>query len=467
MTRKAFESISADLGALYLWLDNPRLLTPQTDEMRCFEQLMSDNRFMALLNDIAKNGIGISPIVISSTDDTGYWVRDGNRRVAALKLLDAPEICPSGFKGVQKSIRSLSDKHKKNIPKQIECLYSDDEKAIQKYLFSTHTGEQGGIGQVDWNALMQAAFDYESGVNGKYSLSYRLLLLGKSYGFRFDNDFPITTLDRLPLADFCKRSKISVPKNVQKSLTIKNDSQSVIDAVVRVLSDVGDKNISVSTSDDGSTSVRGSGKPKEYIERIIGEYDIVRAAGEKSSGAKNFVSNQGGNDEPKIKQPTRKPNPAISEERAKFIPSKRFTKVPKQYVKESDIFSEMLKLKSQDVSITCIVMLRVFLESTLKVTAKVIGVRWKPGLGKMTETVALKLYELGDIDKPLRDSIVKLSGKEIQLAKAFFTIDTIQEFVHSAHAHPDKAIVNIFWNRLDPFIASCWDRVEKNDKEKG
>lgn len=455
MSRHSFSEKTLELSDLCLWLDNPRLLTHQADEMSCIQHLITDRKFIALLEDVAINGIGISPIVISENDDDGYIVRDGNRRIASLKLLGDPDLCPPELKGIQKKINSLAKKYARNIPDEINCMFSDNEDAIQQHLLTTHQGEQGGIGQVDWNALMQAAFDYKYEISGKYTKEYRLLLLAQSYGFKFSDDFPITTLGRFPLADFCKRCKIKVPKDISIPLTIKDEHQPSINTLIGFFTDIGDKKITVSTSDDAN-SVRGSAERNKYLETLFSKHKNNT----KKPSAKQ--SKDKGSD-----KPTAKPKPTHSTDRTKFIPAKRYTKVPTKYVKENNIFADMTKFKSDDIPTTCIVMLRVFLEATLKTTAASLGVNWnRKGLAKMTEIIANKLHKDGVIDKPLRDSTIKLSGRDTALPGAFFTINTIQEFVHSKHSHPNKKDVNSFWDKLDPFIAKCWDTVEKSGKGK-
>lgn len=153
-------------------------------------------------------------------------------------------------------------------------------------------------------------------------------------------------------------------------------------------------------------------------------------------------------------------------DRTKLILSKRHTVIPKQYVKEYNVFADMMKLQSKDTQISCAVMLRVLFEATLKRTVEALGSEWRPkSLAKNTEFIAEQMLKSGYIDTALRDSIVKFSGKDQSLAQTFFTVDTIQSIIHSKHFHPTREDVNIFWDTLDPFIAKCWEMVVSKDKE--
>lgn len=461
--RNQFESITVDLVDITLWPDNPRLLTGQADEMQCIEQLLEDFRFMVLLEDVAKNGLGIAPIVLSEDrkDENRFVVRDGNRRIASLKLLNNPELCPADLKGIKKKIESIAKTYQANLPSSVECLYSDDEDAIKHHLVTTHTGEQGGLGQVGWDALMQAAFDYDYKISSQYTLSYRFLLLGKSYGFKINDGFPITTLVRLPLSDFCTKCRIRVPEDIHEAMSIEDNSPHTEKAILRILQDVESKTVNVKTSDDPG-SVRGAGKPKAYVEKIIDEYKanipFEGAVGDGDQGDKPVAP-----DTPTA--PTPKRSPKLTQHRNKLVPARRvFKGVPAAFPKEKNIFAELTKLSSKDAPMSSVVMLRVFFEATMKKAVKALGMEWKSNksLGAMTALIAEKLLEEGDINKPQRDLIVKLSGKGLPLEQKFFTVDTIQQIVHSSEFHPDRDSANHFWDQVDVFIAKCWDRVAKN-----
>ena len=148
MSRSEFQIITIGLANLHLWQKNPRLLYDQSDEMACITHFVKDQRFIILLEDIAKNGLGLNPIVVIKIDES-YVVADGNRRVAALKLLQNPSLCPAGLDGVRNKIKICSQKNSSNIVSEVECFYAEDSTVAMRHLESTHIGEQGGKGQVE------------------------------------------------------------------------------------------------------------------------------------------------------------------------------------------------------------------------------------------------------------------------------------------------------------------------------
>lgn len=461
MARNSFERISLNLADLRLWLDNPRLLSTMPDENSCFQSLLTKPTFINLVEDISKHGINIEPILVTTDENGDYIVRDGNRRVAALKLLLNPELCPQELSGIKKKIIKYSEEAEYDLSTPIECHLSTNEVEVERYLISKHTGENQGIGQVDWNALMQAAFEYKQGIKGKYNNAYRFLLYGSAYGFEISDTFPISTLDRLPLSDFFAKAGLDLSNIIVEDLTV---TENLTNAALKILADIQNKEISVSTKDD-AVSIRGGGKPRQYIDKIVADFDVKPIKAKTSTSSANPTP-------PKAapSTPTKKSKRTTShspEDRSKFI-SRKLVNIPERFIKEKEIYSQMSKLKSSETPLVCIVMLRVFLESTLKATCAALTIEYKKtkGLNGNTRTVAEKLLERGYIESALRDAVVKLSGDGLQLNEAFFTIKTIQEFVHCQYSHCDKQTANVFWDKLEQFIAKCWDTVEKTDVER-
>ena len=73
-------------------IQNFRYYGELSNQRECIEAMMNDLKsgVIELAGDIAKYGLTPDPIVISK-DDSGEWVaREGNRRIAALKLLNNP-----------------------------------------------------------------------------------------------------------------------------------------------------------------------------------------------------------------------------------------------------------------------------------------------------------------------------------------------------------------------------------------
>ncbi len=141
---KTHKRLTVPINDLALDTDNPRIIS-QEDEKSCIETMLNMNEvyILNLAEDIAKNGLKNKDIIVKK--GTGamkckYIVRDGNRRITSIKLLNDPTKVPnSRFTEKFSKIK----KQYNNFPKAIECDVYADETEIMEVLLSRHAGSPG------------------------------------------------------------------------------------------------------------------------------------------------------------------------------------------------------------------------------------------------------------------------------------------------------------------------------------
>ncbi len=151
----------------------------------------------------------------------------------------------------------------------------------------------------------------------------------------------------------------------------------------------------------------------------------------------------------------KRPSEPLHRDRSILIDwSKTKTHVDERFKSAYEIFYEMGNLSSEETPISCVLLLRAFLEETVKTTFKLMELNEdkKDNLASRTKKVAEKLQELGAIEHGLRHLVSQYSSTEGGL----FSFSNIQSQIHSARFHPEKTKVNNYWDELDPFIAACW-----------
>lgn len=145
--------------------ENPRI-EKQDNPFDAFIEMTKDveNEIINMMQDIASRG-KLSPLdmvsVISNPGtSSGYIVSEGNRRLAALKLLfnQLPSKMLSA-KG-QSRYATIQAEARKNgldlqLNPQINVVILDDEEA-DDWNEVKHGGQQGGVGQVPWSPLAKA-----------------------------------------------------------------------------------------------------------------------------------------------------------------------------------------------------------------------------------------------------------------------------------------------------------------------
>ena len=181
-------AISAGIKVSQLKFDseNPRfpkeIANGPPDQL--LERFIRDERLQEIVDSIANHGFfpGEPLLVIdinkdAAPDEKIYKVVEGNRRLAALKLLTKELPPPEGRSSIENSVESA-----KYRPTTVPCLIFDDDKEILRYLGFRHI-----TGIKAWGALQKAR--YLQRLYGAYSglpIDDGLKALAKEIGSRAD-----------------------------------------------------------------------------------------------------------------------------------------------------------------------------------------------------------------------------------------------------------------------------------------
>lgn len=165
------------INKLHLHLNNPRCLFVETEEDALYELLIDQggnkrtNKIIPLAKSIAKNGWSPTEILIVTPNDTDgeYTVMEGNRRLAALRCLDSPNLLPDSFAIVRAEFEKLSPP----LISFVRCYVTDDQDEINELIERRHNGQNGGAGIIPWNTEQRARFIERS--SGKKDKIVRLI----------------------------------------------------------------------------------------------------------------------------------------------------------------------------------------------------------------------------------------------------------------------------------------------------
>jgi hypothetical protein len=104
---------------------------------------------MQILESIARNGFFPDELPVVLQEDGKCVVAEGNRRIAALKVLSHPEIVPSKATHVRKLIKDTGISIK-----EIEVIEAPNRESVKHFLASKHTQDT----RRPWKPLRQAYF---------------------------------------------------------------------------------------------------------------------------------------------------------------------------------------------------------------------------------------------------------------------------------------------------------------------
>ncbi|WP_406676400.1 ParB N-terminal domain-containing protein [Neomoorella carbonis] len=451
---------------LLLDIENPRIRHAH-DQKECLERLLRRRKsFMNLIRDIAENGLSIDPIVISRNEQGKWVVKDGNRRVGALQLLNEPERCPDPI--LRQEIERLAKDHPENVIAYINCLASDKEEALLRYIDLKHTGANDGIGQESWSAFTKAIFNVTNGLPDQNKRAIQLLLWAEDQGIRIEDDFPITTLTRL-LSQRTLELLGFMVEDDQLKLII--DIESARRMIERVINDLANEIIKVHDVFTPKQQI-------EYANRVRNEilpdgpvviitqneqYNEVNDSPNTSPSPQSSANSENEKSQPsKIKskksisgtmsQRPRSPKKPSWERECIFPGKSPGFSIPKEYIKAHNIVTELRRLKVTQTPIAVSMLLRALIELSEKHYRELYGLPEKDAFHKRIAAVAEHMASRGEITEEQKEVILRRTRDE----KDILHITTLHKYVHSTDFHPSWQILNTLWDEISFFIERCW-----------
>ncbi|MCY1643299.1 hypothetical protein [Methylorubrum sp. SL192] len=236
------------IDSLLLDLENPRIDKPGS-QRDAIKQIITDQdvRLAALAESIVTDGLNPMDrmLVIKSTITNKWIVLEGNRRLAAMKILRNPnvlrdlEIRPN----LRKRFEKLAHQFDAAVIEPVPCFELKSRSEGVSWITQRHTGANGGRGIVDWNGVATARF---RGTDP----ALQALDLVISHGGLSDEEkeqildrFPITTLDRL-ISTPAVRHLIGVEIRGQK-LSTQLPPEQIIKPLRRIVKDLASGAINV------------------------------------------------------------------------------------------------------------------------------------------------------------------------------------------------------------------------------
>ncbi len=153
-----------NIDALSLDGENPR--HPLTyDQHDAIAALLDDGleKINNLAKDIAEYGLSPAELLIVMPHEQGrYIVLEGNRRIAALKILRQPDLAEghsssSRFNWIKAEHATFVDK--------VPCAVVSSREEARHWLELRHTGEREGAGVVPWSTSAKQRFSPRSGTH--------------------------------------------------------------------------------------------------------------------------------------------------------------------------------------------------------------------------------------------------------------------------------------------------------------
>ena len=122
----------------------------------------SPEKINVLARDIAEHGLSPAELlIVMQYDQRRYVVLEGNRRIAALKLLHSPKMAKGH---PEESLFGWMKGHS-NVITEVTCAVASSRLEARHWLELRHTGERGGAGVVPWPPSAQQRFSPSRGTH--------------------------------------------------------------------------------------------------------------------------------------------------------------------------------------------------------------------------------------------------------------------------------------------------------------
>lgn len=466
MARKDFiQQSNIPIQNILLDTENARIRAG-SDQNNCISRILrKESQMLVLMEDIAENGLTTMPILVMPHSEGKWVVKDGNRRITALKLLNFPEGCPEPH--LISKIKKIKEKYVDNIPATVDCLSSDNFDAIFQEIVARHSGARNGAGQYDWFAYMRTIYLLNNGHPTDYRRAGQYMCWAEREGIDVDDDFPITSVARF----FTKENLRLLGFEVENdSLNPILSKEKIIKMASKINTDFSLKLVDVNTVFNPSDakaylqSVRRSAGIIDLEPDLQEEKKEDCGPDSKKRGYEPKFSPTSDEDQSKEEQekkpdelskPTGRggaPKKNPSERNKLFGRGKIGLSIPDDEVKIRTIISELRQLDVKKTTLATAFLLRALLELSDKEYRKINNLKDRQGLAKNIAYSADHMLQY----KLISDSEHHIISAYTRGEQGTVHIETLQKLIHRETHHPDYISMNVFWDNIGCFVRACW-----------
>lgn len=377
-----------------------------------------------------------------------YIALEGNRRVAALRLLINPAVMtdlemPAGM---QKSLEALAKIFDKGKVEPISCFEMPSRDSGRYWLELRHNGENQGRGVVDWSSVAQGRFKVRDPAIQALDLVTEHGALTEDQVARIEAKFPLSTLSRLiESPDVRKRIGLSIKAG--KLLTDLPASE-VIKPLKRIVLDLAEKNIRV-----------GSLMKKEQMIGYVGGFDKASSPDLSKRGPERPLESIPTSEFARGIKKRTKPRTQDPSDRKFIVPKGCSINVTDNRIAE--VYKELRTLKIDDFPNAIAVLLRVFLELSVDhyLTSASISLTFTASSGKILDkTLQTKLQEvinhLVSAGSNPRDFAQIQRG--LSVSHSPFNVQLLHSYLHSKFSTPSPKDLVAAWNNAQHFFERVW-----------
>jgi hypothetical protein len=428
------ESAVLQVGGLLLDPVNPRH-EPVRAQDEAITAIIEEqgSKLVALMASIAEMGLSPADRMIVIPEKRSHIVVEGNRRIAALKLLDNPDLAADT--AIERAVNRVAKERSVTIS-EVQCEIAKNRDEARPWILLRHDGESDGAGTVRWGARQAARFNARPGSQAAKALAF---LEAVDAGYPDDEVMRelaeqvgrerLTTLGRL-VADPAFRARAEFEHD-DDEMQFHHDAAAMHDLIERVLRDLsGDYNVS---------QLKSKPQRETYIKKNLPK---LKASTRLKSPAPLGEHPSKPSPEPK---PKPKPKPKRPERLLKGLEIENLgTRIP-------TVLAEIQRIKVEDFPNAAGILLRVLLELSVDQVIKDNGWSYNQ---KFKERLRKVLNEVDPSGKDKRFTALRTG---LQDGTSLYAVATLHSYVHNAYVHPTASDTRRIAANMADFLAELDD----------
>lgn len=461
--------VDCTLGALKLDLENVRIRLdgnrPAPNEPAALARLIEDqeDKLANLAEHIQDNGLspGEPLWVIACPDEPArYIVLEGNRRVAALKLMDNPQL--SVGTSVEARFRELAREFADKPMRQFAVELFPSRVAAQKWIDIRHMSSTSGVGIQPWRSIAKAVSTESPGKKVRRSVTVLRFLDDGTRGFGELGaaiHAKATTFDRV-FNHPSMEADLGVAIDRTGSVTFKTmsdrEGRKLLRRIITTMASRDFKFAQISDSEGRKKFLRGFlDDVDDVLEDETAEGDRTSASSEttpsgKAASKPAAVAEATAHSRPRLSEPPRKTLAPSGGTRAFKVGGTRLKRM----------YGECRTLELKDHENALAVLFRVFIELSSETLLTESKVAIPTSLARKTSW--------SDIGIPLKDKVAAVlqiidtpaPSKELKAVRIAYSgssdgvgsIDTLHAYVHNVNIQPTADNLRQAWDIWENYL---------------